>query len=147
MAKDTNQITVTHNGIEITYNEDTNWFHFTLRGRDRKCQTLRAARDLIDKPEKDEKPPFKPVKAWHYGHYEGFKPVTVTSVAEERYGSIYFWTKDEHGSRSKEAASYIYASNPKNDRLIEVIKKAEDEKSKLEKQIAKIMDKLDRVEA
>lgn len=146
MAKDTNQITVTHNGIEITYNEDTNWFHFTLRGRDRKCQTLRAARDLIDQPAKDEKPPFKPVKAWCYGHYEGFNPVTITSVAEERYGSVYFWIKDKDGNRSKEASSYIYASTAKNDRLIEVIRKAEAEKAKLEKQIAKVMEELDRVE-
>lgn len=52
-------ITITHNGVTITYSEVENKFVFELRGRERKVDSLREAREAIDKPAPKVKKPFE----------------------------------------------------------------------------------------
>ena len=49
-------LTVEYSGITIEYIEDDNKFRFELRGRERKAESLKQAKEWIDKPEPVKKP-------------------------------------------------------------------------------------------
>jgi hypothetical protein len=118
------QITTTYDGIEITYNEIADTWHFELRGRDRSARTLAKAKEAIDKPDPKEKT-FKPVDVYYGGGYDGGRYVTarVTSVADAPHGrEEYLWcTKLPNGSRSKESSSRFFKINEKNKLLVAAI--------------------------
>lgn len=106
-------LTVTHNKIEITYNEARNVWTFTLRGRERSADSLAKAREAIDRPPPKESKPFERFKAWLYAWGEGWEIVEVTSIVESPY-SIQLWTMGK-GGRSKQACGNLFPVGPVND--------------------------------
>lgn len=51
-------MTTTHNGIEIEYLEREDLWQFELYGRERKVESLAAAKEAIDKPRPSRKAAF-----------------------------------------------------------------------------------------
>lgn len=115
----------TYREVEIVYVESGNVWNFIANGRERNVESLTKAKETIDRSldyERKERP-WKPFAAYfHRSTSEGFMPVTVTSQAEQRYGSgAYYWiTSENEGkkSRHKEHESYLYATTPENEAAI-----------------------------
>ena len=59
-----NDMKVFHDGVEIEYRESDNQWFFELRGRERKADSLKAAKEAIDKPEPKPKKKFEPIAGW-----------------------------------------------------------------------------------
>ncbi|HXQ38129.1 MAG TPA: hypothetical protein VN843_29260 [Anaerolineales bacterium] len=83
---------VEYGGIQILYLEDVNKWRFELRGRERKADSLKQAKEWIDKPEpvKKASKPFERFEAYldstdYYGTKRTVEVVTVTSVAQDTY--------------------------------------------------------------
>jgi len=106
-----------HAGIEITYNESTDRWVFELRGREKSAESLRLAREAIDKPEPKDKKPFTRIEAFKKDYQRGFTKVTVTSIAESGYGGRNVWIL-QNKNRSKESAFTIFPVNEHNVNLI-----------------------------
>lgn len=115
-----NKITVTYDGVEITYVEYTNKWNFELRGRERNVDSLTAAKEAIDKPEPVKKKPFTRIPAFvlesNYNSIAKFIPVEVTSVAESpSYRTTQqVWIVGPKGKREQKDAPYVYADTPEN---------------------------------
>lgn len=73
------EIKVTHNGTEVTYDENSNVWRFTLRGINRHAETLAKAREAIDKIPK-KKSTFKRFDAFLWPRWGKPTLVTVTSI-------------------------------------------------------------------
>lgn len=140
-------ITHTYQGIKITYDVDSNKWTFELRGRERSCDSLKSAQDIIDTPVKD-KATFKRIKAWHQGwRGKAYESVEVTSIAaKERYGSGYEAWISGVGGRSKVRTSELYPVNAHNDHLVDGIKKLMGQIEKLQKDISELESKLQEYE-
>lgn len=147
------QIKVTHNDVEITYNEDKSRWEFTLRGRERYAESLAKAREAIDKPPPSpkEEEPFERVEAYYMRYYDDIvgATVTITSIAEARYGGCFVWiVNNEHGrwgrkgTREKTAAQLLYPVNAHNTAIIEELKALHAKKVELGNQIEEIKKKL-----
>ena len=109
----------THNGIEITYDENRNVWTFELRGRERSAVSLVAAKAAIDAPPPKEKKPFQRIEAWVLYQYGSAEPqrVTITSIAEGpswRTGHE-VWITDNKKARQKVSASSVYPVGEHND--------------------------------
>ncbi len=85
---------VEYSGIQILYLEDTNKWRFELRGRERKADSLKQAKEWIDKPEPVKKASksferfecYRVIVQWGYGDLEHkVVIVTVTSVGLDMY--------------------------------------------------------------
>ncbi len=144
----TTNITYTHAGVEIDYDEHRNLWCFTLRGRDRSELSLAQAKETINKQPAEKAKPFEKIEAWKCDYRENPERVTVTGEAEKGYGvGPYVWVQDANGKRSKEEAPFrIFPSNEKNDAVIAqvlAIKKAM--KDLIEKE-AKLKQTLDPLE-
>lgn len=123
-------LTHTHAGIEITYNEATNRWVFECRGRERSSESLALAKTAIDKPEPNEKPPFKRTTAIYRKSYGGdFAVVDITSIAQPpKYGSdhcVYYWATDPNpklGHRGKTrdriSSNSLCANTPANHAIV-----------------------------
>jgi len=136
--QDTPTTTVMYNGIAVGYYESDNQWTFELRGRERTVDSLKAAKEAIDKPVEEKKPKFKPVAAFKYDSwgYSGpdnanFIPVTITSFIE---GGRYAWVQSEESKgyrssgRSKELSDSLYLDTPENILLINTWKATQDER-------------------
>ena len=111
---------VEYGGIEIEYLEDVNKWRFELRGRERKADSLKAAKEAIDKPDPKEKSSFQPIEGWvsadRWDSSSQWEKVKVTSIAEGgRYGTsnVEVWIV-KNGKRKREYASKIHADTPAN---------------------------------
>lgn len=112
-------IKVTYGGVEITYAEFTNQWVFELRGRERKVESLKAAKEAIDKPEPAKKSPFKRTTAFIVNNAwddAGFSKVEVTSVAVAAvYESHpYLWVVYPNGERKKVSSQIVIENTPEN---------------------------------
>jgi hypothetical protein len=112
-------IKVTHEGVEITYDELTNQWVFELRGRERKVASLKVAKEAIDKPEPVTKAPFKRTMAFIENNSwqdAGFSKVEVTSVtAESRYETHpHLWVVYPNGERKKVSSRSVIENTPEN---------------------------------
>ena len=105
----------TYNEIEIEYNEQENIWVFTLRGRERKVNSLIAAKAAIDTPPRDKKDAdtFERRKAFLKKWNSAIVEVEVTSMAVSRYGSLEFWVSD-NGTRCKVRNCDLAAHTPQN---------------------------------
>jgi hypothetical protein len=77
------EIKVTHNEVDITYNEGKNEWEFVLRGRFRSAPSLTKAREAISKESKEKKGAFERFNALLLKAYSSgdATEVTVTSFA------------------------------------------------------------------
>lgn len=123
-----------YNGIEITYDEDKNIWLFELRGRSRNAGSLAAAKEAIDKVPAEKRAAFPRFDAYLH-RYDGWKNVTVTSVAEERGygGNPVFWVSCGN-RRSKEQSTSLYPVNEHNMALLDKINAIDKEIERYEKQ-------------
>lgn len=109
---------VTYGEVEIIYDESSDKWTFELRGRCRSMESLAKAKEFIDRPVKDDsEKKFEPVKCWLKRYGDGFKTVTVTSVADCDYRKR-VWTVDEHKRRSLETVDNLYPCGVENDALV-----------------------------
>lgn len=131
-----------YNGIEIEYIEGTNDWHFELRGRRRKAESLVQAKAAIDKEPVEKRKQTFPVFDAYMLTFYGAETVTVTSLAENRYSSEpEFWIK-KRGDRRKERASHLYPVNAHNTALVEQIKAKDEEKSRIENERGELVRQL-----
>jgi hypothetical protein len=138
-------IQVVHDETTITYNESKNRWTFTLRGRDRSAESLAKAKEYIDKPVPAEKAkPFEKISAWVVDYYRKPVQVEVTGIAERvRYGGEEeLWIKSGT-TRSKQRASNVVPSNPKNDELIAAMLCNLEDQRKLTSEYEKLLQKLE----
>lgn len=149
------QIKVTHAGIEIVYVEGENQWVFTLRGRERKVESLQKAKEAIDKPPPKDKKPFERIEAWGSNRYGGteFKILTVTSIAERQsswsrtpevwvtYADKDRWGKAEQ-KREKYSSDAVFPRNEKNDAIVAKCEQLRKQIQALEEELAATHKKL-----
>jgi hypothetical protein len=148
----TQQITIVYSDVEIRYDESSNRWNFELRGRERFADSLKAAKEAIDKPEPVKKKPFARISAfrtvrWPMRGQSTFEKVEVTSVAarEGDGPSIQVWVVTR-GSSEKVAANSIYQDTPGNIALMETYVEREKEVERLQAEKTKIEKSLTRIE-
>lgn len=112
-------LTVEHDGITITYEEQSDRWTFELRGRSRSCESLAKAKETIERPVKEGTKKFERIQAYKMSYGDRPKLVAVTSIAERtRYGGGgYVWISDG-GQREKVNASRLRAVSPANDAIV-----------------------------
>lgn len=106
---------VEYKGIQILYLEEPNKWRFELRGRERKAESLKQAKEWIDKPEpvKKSTKSFERFQCYLKDRFFSYgdgkikvQVVTVTSVAEDDYrrGNLpqVAWITSEKSERSKQ---------------------------------------------
>jgi len=78
-------IEIEHSGVKVRYDEESNRWLFSLRGRDRSSETLKNAKATIDKPVSEKTKPFEHIPVWYF-QYGGNEPVKaeVVGLAEAR---------------------------------------------------------------
>lgn len=118
--------TLEYQGTTIEYIEADNKFRFELRGRERKAESLKQAKEWIDKPEpaKKSSKPFKRFEALFSGAWSGHdkinrKVVTVTSAAQDTHRgtntpSAAWILRDGGDNRSKEPVEKLFEINDAN---------------------------------
>lgn len=114
MSKQTTP-TTTYRGVEITYNEHSDSWLFTLRGRDKTASSLTNAKAAIDKPAPKENN-FVKFRAWLALGYDDFdlKEATVTGDAGVNFRRQDVWIKDAQGTRRKVSLDSVFADTPDN---------------------------------
>lgn len=139
-------IKTTYRGIEISYDEGDDKWHFTLRDKDRSAETLANAKKAIDAPVREGKKPFSRFKAWRkrYNRDE-FELVTVTSIANNRYGGQKLWVTGPHGDREQEYPGSLYEISDHNEQLLAQSKVKRDELNNLHAEIQKIEGQMKRI--
>ena len=133
-----------HNGIPIEYIEQEAVFCFELRGREKKVESLKKAKELIDAPAPKDKKPFTKVKAWYSDYGSELEPIEITSLAEgsnlESPGT-YCWIMNGK-SRRKVRCSIVYLTSPENDALVENYNRLKEEIAELAKKKAAVLAKM-----
>jgi hypothetical protein len=114
-------INLVYADVDITYSESTNKWVFELRGRERIVDSLKLAKEAIDKPEPKGKNSFKRISAFilaskDYSATYYFEAVAITSVAEQKsYNSeVQFWIVDSNGKRSQISSKHVYQDTSEN---------------------------------
>ena len=131
-----------YNGIEITYDEGRDKWLFDLRGRSRSADSLAKAKEAIDKEPKEKRVQTFPRFEAYLWAYNELRVVTVTSVAEDGYHQgATFWVVD--GDRRKKERDYsLFPVNAHNTKLKDQIIAKEEEIEKINKQITKLRESL-----
>lgn len=139
----------TYEGVTITYNESDNNWGLTLRGRDRVADSLKQAKEFIDKPVKEKAKPFERFEAYKVTGWSGgsivIKPVTVTSIAAPsgyRHSPTEVWVTDEKKERSKCNASDVHPSTSYNVERVQGIEKLCEQIKGLQEQVYKLRKEL-----
>ena len=133
-----------YEGIEISYIEGTNDWHFELRGRSRITDSLAKAKEAIDKEPVAKRVSFPRFDCYMW-KYRTLKIVTVTSVAELDYsGKPAFWVTERDGKkeRSKESAYSLFPVTDHNTALLAQIKNKEAEGEVIDKAIGALKQEL-----
>ena len=140
-------LTVMYQDIPIEYSEDRNQWVFTIRGRERWADSLKAAREAIDKPAPKDKKPFTPIVVWKDGglrwsNNAGFVQIKITSLAESDYaGRPNVWLSDGK-DRRKESIASLYADCPHNTTKIQQIHALRAEVAAIKKNIGELIEGL-----
>lgn len=131
-----------YKGIAITYNESSNRFDFTLRGRDRFAHSLADAKKKIDEPSKEKT--FKRCEVYvSESRWSGDPPWSVaTATSIDTQGHV--WLTRKGGSREK-AWGDVYPVSVKNTVIVNEIKRLDAEKEDIEKIQESLLKKLERL--
>lgn len=139
-----------HQGIEINYVEADNQWLFTLRGRERKVESLAKAKEIIDKPEPIAKKPFARVKGFTTKGYAGYAgseytDAEVTSIAAP--GRFYFGGCGEvwvsvGKNREKIDSGKFFPATVHNIKLRRDIETKIAERDELDEEISELQNKL-----
>lgn len=145
-------LTVAYCDITIEYLEDENKFRFELRGRERKAESLKQAKEWIDKPEpaKKSSKKFERFNVTYSGGYSGGAHkksrcvVTVTSASEDRYREdksdpSAAWVLRQNGSREKLGVHWLYPINPTSTVLWEKYDALIEEKERIDAEATKVL--------
>ena len=123
-------VATTYGGVEIVYNERSDVWRFTLRGRERSASTLAKAKEAIARPEPKEKA-FEPTDAYFCRYGGGAKLARITSLADgSGYGGIQVWCTIG-GQRTKESLGDFYEVSPENDLILAECKAIDEQIEKL----------------
>lgn len=150
------EIKVTHNEVDITYNEVKNEWEFVLRGRFRSAPSLTKAREAISKESKEKKGAFERFNALLFKTYSSETiEVTVTSFAGfSSYGKTPEWwvsySVDRGYSRldsrrEKVDGSDLLEISPKTTGLLAAAKEINENIFELTARRAKILESIPRI--
>lgn len=117
--KDKPVLIITHNGVEITYNESQDHWEFLLRGRQRNAQSLAKAKEAIDKEPVEARKKMEPIKIFMnegYGSRPRLTRGLLTSF-DRQYGTPAAWITI-NGKRSKERLERLFLDTPENAAMI-----------------------------
>ena len=137
-----------YQGIEIVYDEGSNQWVFTLRGRERAASSLGSAKLIIDKPAPKDKKPFERVRVYlgaRYGRFGEYKEGEVTSIAAPgpwQNSSKEVWTTVD-GERTKRDARNCYPVNATNTRIVGLIRHAGQTVAKLQAEMERLVQLLE----
>lgn len=110
-------ITIAHEGVEISYRESDDQWVFELGGRERTAKTLREARQVIDNAPKPKKAVTR-FQAYLVGWLANtIDEVTVGAFSRDYRGDPQFWISN-NGTRCKERASQLMKINDHNNALV-----------------------------
>lgn len=109
------EIKTNYSGVDISYEERTDHWAFTLRGRERRASTLSLAKVAIDAPPPPGKKPFKRCKAIFKEWSRGVGVVEITSVAD--YTRVWIMNGT---SRQKVSIDDLMAYTPENLKRLQV---------------------------
>lgn len=133
-----------YQGIAIKYNEKADRWEYEREGVERYAQSLKAAKEAIDKPLPEKRGKFERFTAFmnRYSSSE-FKEVTVTSFIEDDYGRIRdAWISYPGSYRGKEREKVglhsLIANTPENVARIAEHKALTEQIRALEEQCGKI---------
>jgi len=114
------EIKISYEGVEITYNEGINTWEFQLRGRQRSVVSLEKAKEAIEKEPAEKRKPFDPIPAILI-RYSGIKKGKITSyVGKNRCSGNYeWWFMSEDKNREK--IENLYYDNEANMKIIKSI--------------------------
>lgn len=138
------ELTTTHAGIEITYDEAQNIWTFELRGRERSAPSLLEAKAAIERPAPKDKKPFTRIKCWKLETYNTkAKQVEVTSMCDRPSWDRQqqFWVMDGK-VRERHRASDLFPCGSVNDSLIAQIERRHEDAAKIQEQIEALKKKL-----
>lgn len=147
-----------YSGVSIEYVEETNKWRFELRGRERNAESIKQAKEWIDKPEpvKKSSKSFATFKAHMVSRYsfgslrKERSVVTVTSAAQDFYRGTNTpsaaWIKNEKGERSKESVENIFEISEENAVRWRVYDSLVQEIEKLSKQAANLYTTIKRID-
>jgi hypothetical protein len=142
-------IGTTYKGILIRYDTFDDKWHFTLRGKQRREDTVGKARKVIDAPPVKADDLFKrqPIytESPRYGR-DGLIDVTATSIQCE-HGWTYAWVVDSKHRREKQNVKDCYPRTPNNDKLAKQIKALDVSLGKLSKQRQALMKRMTTLES
>jgi len=137
-------ITTKYQGIDIAYDESENQWVFELRGKERKSASLGLAKAAIDAPPPKDKKPFKRIEV-----YVGtdLDKATVTSIAENRYGSrpevwVNYAEPKRWRKREKRGVDSCYPVNEHNRAVINQITALHDKAGELQREAYKLRETL-----
>jgi len=149
----TKKIGIQYDGVDISYDEYSNQWVFELRGRECKTDSLKAAKEAIDKPDPVKKKEFKRIPAYvrreiDYSGVRKFVPVDITSVAEQKAycDTPQFWVVSSDGKRAVESSLRVYQDTPENVARMKAYEAADAHVGSLQKSLVKDMQKIQTVE-
>lgn len=120
-----------YKGKKIVFSErDDNWTCYELKMTSKSLKALKKKIDNIDKKD------FKRFEAY-YLNYEGFKLVTVTSLAKDDGYNREAWVTDEKKSRSKVRVSSLIKATPFNEKVYKNIAALKLESSEIQAKISR----------
>jgi hypothetical protein len=141
----TSTITITHSDVQITYNEGSDKWEFTLRGRDRSAESLAKAKEFIDRPlPKEKDKPFQRIPAWLFRYNDEPKKVEITGIAEGRgyKGDEKVWISDGKDRRKESVGYSIYPQSANNDAIVLTILEKNAAAAKLHQEVSELNSKL-----
>lgn len=154
-------LSVVYSNTTIEYLEDENKFRFELRGRERKADSLKQAKEWLDRPEPVKKTAknFKPIQVVlanggysDNGYHKKHRTVvTVTSIPADRYRNeannpSHAWVSHENNTRSKEGVHNLYLIHDTNAKRWEEYDSLVVEGERIEEQKKKVLKTLEAVD-
>ena len=123
----------TYKEIPIQYDEHENHWTFTLRNKERICASLKLAKEVIDKPVRDNEDKFDAISGWK-SEFSG-PPVhgRITSQAADRYYGKSYWFVSDKKERSKIRATDFYPETDFNKAIVGEVTELAAQIEKLEK--------------
>lgn len=147
---------VEYTGVQILYLEDSNKWRFELRGRERKADSLKQAKEWIDKPApvKKASKSFERFECYQMDRFYGYgdqqlkvEVVTVTSVAQDTYRgtNCVAWITNKNGERSKANVDVLFEISEETKKKIAEFNATIKMMTALKEQNAKVLKSVKRV--
>ena len=134
----------TYCDIEITYNEKDDQWECEIRGRFRSFDSLKKAKESIDREPAEKKKKMEPIPAYYLAWGGKLQECIVTSFDTGYGGRLEAWI-NLNGKRSKEQVSQLVIKNDFNLSVYKEIQNLIEEKNALDEKISEAKGKYQHV--